>query len=271
MSFTVKDFHDLIRLLEERPEWRSELRRFLLPDEMLEVPRLVRELAEAQRRTEERLEGLAARVEQLAEAQRRTEERVEQLAEAQRRTEERVEQLAEAQRRTEAGVEELRAAHVRMEGALERLTAQVRLLTNETAQLKGSDLERRYRERAPAYFARLMRRIHALSSEEIAALVDDAEERGELSEAERDELFDVDVVVRGLSRDDGAEAYLAVEVSGGVGRYDVERALRRAELLQRLTGTRTIPVVAGQAITDEGERLARQLRVKQVLDGRVSG
>jgi hypothetical protein len=257
MSFTVKDFHDLIRLLEERPEWRSELRRFLLPDEMLEVPRLVRELAEAQRRTEERLEGLAARVEQLAEAQRRTEERVEQLA--------------EAQRRTEAGVEELRAAHVRMEGALERLTAQVRLLTNETAQLKGSDLERRYRERAPAYFARLMRRIHALSSEEIAALVDDAEERGELSEAERDELFDVDVVVRGLSRDDGAEAYLAVEVSGGVGRYDVERALRRAELLQRLTGTRTIPVVAGQAITDEGERLARQLRVKQVLDGRVSG
>ncbi|QOJ79016.1 hypothetical protein IG193_00680 [Infirmifilum lucidum] len=70
----------------------------------------VGELAEAQKRTEERLEvltarldSLAKRVEELAEAQRRTEERlealarrVEELAEAQRRTEERLEKLVEA-------------------------------------------------------------------------------------------------------------------------------------------------------------------------------
>jgi hypothetical protein len=72
-----------------------------------ELRRIVEELAEAQRRTEER-------VGELAKAQRRTEERVGELAEAQRRTEERVgslelavERLAEAQRRTEQAVARL--------------------------------------------------------------------------------------------------------------------------------------------------------------------
>ncbi|MCX8026928.1 MAG: hypothetical protein N3A62_03585, partial [Thermodesulfovibrionales bacterium] len=40
-------------------------------------------------------------VKELAEAQKRTEQRVEELAEAQKRTEQRVEELAEAQKRTE--------------------------------------------------------------------------------------------------------------------------------------------------------------------------
>ncbi len=61
---------------------------------------VVRELAEAQKRTE-------MRVEELAEAQRRTEMRIEELAEAQRRTEMRIEELAEAQRRTELSVKAL--------------------------------------------------------------------------------------------------------------------------------------------------------------------
>ncbi|MCX8069081.1 MAG: hypothetical protein N2738_01105, partial [Thermodesulfovibrionales bacterium] len=40
-------------------------------------------------------------VKELAEAQKRTEQRVEELAEAQKRTEKKVEELAEAQKRTE--------------------------------------------------------------------------------------------------------------------------------------------------------------------------
>jgi len=65
------------------------------------------ELAEAQKRTELRLEKLTVHVEELAEAQKRTELRVEELAEAQKRTElrlekltVRVEELAEVQKKT---------------------------------------------------------------------------------------------------------------------------------------------------------------------------
>lgn len=61
MSFTVRDYYDLLQLLAEHPEWREQLRRALLSDDFLALPQIVRELAEAQKRTEERLEALARR------------------------------------------------------------------------------------------------------------------------------------------------------------------------------------------------------------------
>ncbi|GIV20116.1 MAG: hypothetical protein KatS3mg023_1867 [Armatimonadota bacterium] len=35
MAFGVSDFHDLVSLLEQHPEWRRELRLLLLSDELL--------------------------------------------------------------------------------------------------------------------------------------------------------------------------------------------------------------------------------------------
>lgn len=69
MSFGASDFHELVSLLEQHPEWRSELRRLLLSDEILTLPDLVRELAEGQKRTDEA-------VRQLIEAQRHTDEQI---------------------------------------------------------------------------------------------------------------------------------------------------------------------------------------------------
>lgn len=135
MPFSVQEFHDLVRLLEQHPEWRAELRRLLLTEEVLALPQVVRELAEAQRRTEQRLEELAA-------AQARTEARVEELAEAQRRTEERIGQL-------EAAVARLAEAQLRTEDRLTRLEA----LHQETmrhlgalANLVGADIEQDARD-----------------------------------------------------------------------------------------------------------------------------
>lgn len=88
-----------------------------------------KELAEAQKRTEERLNSLTIRVEELAQAQKRTEQRVREFAEAQKRTEERlnsltvrVEELAEAQKRTEKRLEELAEAQKRTETSLAKLS-----------------------------------------------------------------------------------------------------------------------------------------------------
>lgn len=59
MPFTVRDFEDLLRLLDANPEWRAELRQRLLGEELLGLPALVQRLAEAQARTERRVEELA--------------------------------------------------------------------------------------------------------------------------------------------------------------------------------------------------------------------
>ncbi len=115
----------LIALLEEIERQREET---VTKNEFNELKEIVRELAEAQKRTEQRVEELAEaqkrteqKVEELAEAQKRTEQKVEELAEAQKRTEQRVEELAEAQKRTEQKVEELAEAQKRTEQRVEEL------------------------------------------------------------------------------------------------------------------------------------------------------
>ena len=212
MAFTVQDFHDLITLVTQHPEWRAELRRLVLTEELLALPQIVHNLAEAQQRTEQ------------------------QIA-----------QLVEAQRRTER---------------------QIVRLQDDVGELKGIVLEQRYRTHAFAYFSRLVRRTHALMEDELLALLEEAVARGSLSEDGMDEIGRADVVVRGQQRDGSGEVYLVVEVSWGVGPGDVERAVRRAALLSQ-TGLQTMPVVAGERITDEAAELARAMRAWQVLDGRV--
>jgi ABC-type transporter Mla subunit MlaD len=77
VAFGVHDFQDLLRLLDERPEWQAELRRRLLTEEMLDMPALLRRLAEAQVRTVEHLASVSERLDRLTE---RVEAIVEQLA-----------------------------------------------------------------------------------------------------------------------------------------------------------------------------------------------
>ena len=101
-------------------------------DDFNELKGIVKELAEAQQRTEQRVEDLAEsqqrteqRVEDLAESQQRTEQRVEDLAEAQQRTEQRVEDLAKAQQRTEQRVEDLAESQQHLVEAQQRTEQRV--------------------------------------------------------------------------------------------------------------------------------------------------
>lgn len=83
MAFTVEDFHDLIHLLAQHPEWRAGLRRHVLSDELVDLPASMQRLTDA-------VTALTARVDALAEAQTRTEttltSRIDALAAAPART-----------------------------------------------------------------------------------------------------------------------------------------------------------------------------------------
>ncbi len=117
----------LLTLFEEVERNREES---VTKREFNELKEIVRDLAEAQLKTEARLDGLTLKIDQLAEAQKCTEQRVEELAAAQKRTEERLEELAEAQKKTEerlnsltVKVEELAEAQKRTEQRVEELAA----------------------------------------------------------------------------------------------------------------------------------------------------
>lgn len=248
MAFTVNDYRDLVRLLEEHPDWQAELRRLLLADDFLRLPAIVRELGEAQQRTE-------ARVEELVQAQQRTEVRVEELAQAQQRTEARLLSLEESVQALVQSVRDLIGAQKPMQ--------------RDISDLKGYALEARYRSHAGAYFGRWLRRARAIDLSDLANIAA-AQDEDALSDTDWDYLQALDVVVCGnIGKGEQArDTLLALEVSWMIDASDVERAQHHAALLQRL-GYAAIGAVGGDAIGSEADKRARDLGVVVVLQGRV--
>ena len=263
MPFTVEEFHDLVRLLEQVPRAAKRTsppcayRPAACPagagGRVAGVHReRFQALAAAQQRTEERLTGLTTAQQHLA-------ERLTGLATAQQHLAESLTALAAAQQRTQDQVTTVSAQ-------LEDLVQVVRTLSTDFGDVKGKSLEWEYRTRVFAYFSRIVRRAHALLSDELMTLLEDAIDRGMLSDEQAEEISLADVIVRGRRRSDGVEVFLVVEVSWGVVPHDVVRAIRRACRSAR-TGTPALPVVAGTWVTPDAADLARTQQVWQVTNG----
>ena len=239
MAFTVHDVRDLTQVLTLHPEWLGEVRRLVLTAELLALPDLVRELAEAQARTEQRLDRLDATMQKLIEAQARTEQRVQELAEAQARTEQTVVELVHGQQR----------------------------MADQLSQLRGRDMERHYRENAGAFWGIWLRSVEAVSPNELRDTLEAC-----LSEGEVQDIMRLDVLVRGRARrfPGTPEVWLAVEVSAVVDKGDVERAQRRAALLRK-AGYRAVPVVAGEAQTEGATGVMQTAPIVLMVDGHTEG
>ena len=276
------DVTTLVEALRADPAQRAVLRDALGLGSA-DVQGALAELAQAQARTELRVEELAQaqartelRVEELAQAQARTELRVEELAQAQARTELRVEELAQAQARTDARLDELSKTVADLSRQVGELTQAVRGLLDVTAgmqdrlaKLDGSDLERRYRERGPAYLLRVARRLRLIDSASLGELAHDAEDAGHLSEREVESLMAADAVFSGQRRDDRQRVHLVVEVSVTVARNDLRRARERADLLARVVEGPILAVAAGDYVPGPVAQAAQDADVWCVARGRV--
>jgi hypothetical protein len=245
MAFTVNDLNDLLRILREQPEWLAEVRRVVLTDELLKLPDLVRELVEAQRRTDERLAEFQQRIErQMAEFQQRIER---QMAEFQQRTDQRFAELAEAQRRTD-----------------ERLAEFQQRTEEQIGELK---LEMDYRAKVGAIFGSRLKKPKVVDAGDMWDVL-----RDRLDEEEIRQIVALDLIVRGrlLPPQGEGELWLAVEVSYVVDQNDVMRAAARAALLRK-AGLPAIPVAAGKRLTQGASALATESRVVLVQDGSLVG
>ena len=202
-------------------------------------------------------------VQELAQAQARTEARLEELAQAQARTEARLEELAQAQARTEARLERLEAIVAELAQAQARTEARVERLEATMGSVKGQVLELTYQKRVWGYFGHLLRRLRLIS---IGELEDALETR--LSREAFEDLLRVDLLLTGQPRHlpEAPPVWLAVEVSSVVDQHDVERALRRAEAL-RQAGYPAVAGVAGEQVTPDARDMAEQYHVLLVQDG----
>jgi len=236
----IQDFHDVIRLLEEHPDWQVELRRVLftkdllaLPEKMVRLTDSLRELVAAHTRTEQQLATLTDRVDSLSLAQTNTEQHVSTLAQ----------QMS----------------------AMTQLTQD---LGGDVGTLKGMGLETRLRLSGSPFFGVMLRKPRVLSRSEITDLLDEAEIRGVLTEGEIREVQLADLIVHGTRRADNTPVYLVAEISWTVDSDDVRRAANRASLLAK-TGTVSLPIVVGERVGGRAAELAQTLKVWQMTDADV--
>jgi hypothetical protein len=276
MPFTVTEFRDLIRILHTQPEWRAELLRVLFPEALVDLPRALEALAEAQRRTEKMLELVTERMERgFAEAaadRKRIWENIERLTE---RMEQGFAEAAADRKRIWEAMQQgfAEAAAQRAEAAADReriweaMQQGFAEAAAERGELKGLTREWFYHYRAASIFGRLLTAGQDATQEVIRQLRA-AQQASRVSAEEYQSVLDADLLWAGELWDTDEELILVLEASWKVHERDVERAAQRAEVLRRI-GLKALPVAAGKEWPQQVEALALRERVVITRDGRV--
>ncbi len=135
------------------------------------------------------------------------------------------------------------------------LKKDMKYLKGEFGRFKGKEFERTIRERYYAYFGRLLRKSKLIPFENLLPVIDDLEEKGVITEKEREELLNVDLVISGEIKRTKKSVVLAAEVSYSLQQDDLERAYERACILSKVLNKEVIPVVVFVEAKEEMEKL----------------
>jgi uncharacterized protein YoxC len=299
MSITIRTVEDLIRVLEEHPEWRERLLAVLLGQQFLQVParldrieavleRLVesheqlwqshRQLLESHQQLWESHRQLQESHQQLWESHQqalarldRLETIVQQLLESHQQLWQSHQQLWESHRQLQESHRQLLESHQMLVAEVRELRQTVEQLVNwmqrldtDVGKLKGKVLELDYLQHAPARFGYYVRRPRVVN---LGHFLDDLREQGhEFSLDEWTQLASLDVLLQAQHPYTRETIFLAIEVSWMLFPDDVERARKRAELL-RAHGINAYAAVAGEGFVPEARDAAVQHKVLMLTDG----
>jgi len=223
----------LIAILEEIEKQREET---VTKKEFNELKEIVKGLAEAQKKTEERLNELAIAQRELSEAQKQTGMRLNELAEAQKKTEMRLNELAEAQKKTEMRLNALAKAQRKIAEGLRDLIGEHKKTRGMLGTLQhtvGYVLEDRAFVSLPA----LLKRDYEI----------------EITEALKREYIEIsprnylEVNIIGKGRKDGQEVWILGECKSRVKIKDIDKFLNNVSQIEKiLPGEKILVVVTYQ-------------------------
>ena len=263
MTTPINTFQDILDAMERDPALLDALRRHILTDDLLELPGQVKALTETVETLAETVKVLSETVAVLtkdvevikADLSSLT-EKVNSLAEKVSSLTDKVSSLTERVDSLTEKVDSLTDSHEEMRIDLDRMGGHL-------SNLMGTD----YESTVARYADRLVRRHLRLISPAVAARArganatlplpvgDQAAEAGRISWDEADDLALSDVIVAALT-EAGVDVFVIAEISMTVQQKDRENATRRADILQRATGTSTIPVTIGISQESPVEALA---------------
>ena len=241
MNTTVHTIEDLIRILDDHPEWTDALRARLLTRELIELP--------------EKFTQFVAEVNRFVEA---TNRRFDTL-------ENRVTSIQEDVGTLKEDVGTLKGDVGTLKGDVGTLKIRVKSIQDDLGPLKGSHArDAALREASIIAEDMGFQRTKTLTQDDLGALLARADTSG-IPTNELRSFRRADLIIEATDPN-GATCYIAVEISFTVNGRDTTRARRNAAFLTKFTGDRSYPAVAGlrqddriHGLIDSGEVFWYQL------------
>ena len=246
---TINNIEDLVRLLDEHPQWLDAVRARVLTRELIDLPQTLAKLATG---TNERFDGLDKRI---GEFEAGTNERFDGLdkrigefeaatnnrfVEVDKRFDTVDQRFVEVDKRFDTVDQRFDNVDQRFD----RVEGSVNALRDDIAPLKGAHV-RNAAVREAGLIAGDMgfTLVRTLSPEQIGTLIE-SQATTDIPESDLRSFHRADLILE-VTDGDGETCYVAVEISFTANGRDTTRAVRNAEFLTRFTGKRSRPAVAG--------------------------
>jgi tetrahydromethanopterin S-methyltransferase subunit G len=254
MTTPIHNFQDILDAMERDPALRDALRSHILTEELIQLPA---QFAEHK-----------AQSAQFVQVTREHNELVDRRLEVIDRRLERVEtNVAGLDRRLERVETAVAGLDRRLEGVestVSNLSGHVATLSGHVGRIVGYD----YEGVILRFIDRLLERETDLVNLSVVGSARNGWEFQHMSQQNRDsvasgtislteslDLEMADAILDGRTPD-GGKRFILAEASITVLTADVETAVRRAEVLRKITGTRTVPAVIGVRITEDARNAA---------------
>ncbi len=250
----IETAQDLIDAIAQHPQFREEVLRHLLTQELLQLPA----------KFEQFQEEFGHFREKFGQFREEVLHRLDVLEGDVSTLKSDVSTLKDDTSTLKTDVSTLKTDVSTLQGDTSTLKSDVSTLKGHVADLRGKDYERsirfRVRERAAHAFTLSSPRI-AFSqndplSRELDSAINRAKSRNEISIREIESLLDTDIIIS-----DDENNHTAVEASLTADERDVTRARERADILSRITGGTAHAIVVAQTIPDEMQEKAATLNV----------
>ena len=230
---TINTIEDLLRLLDENPEWVEALRARLLNQDLLDLPERFSQFVAEMR-------DFRAGVDRFVAEMNDFRAEVNRFVEA---TDRRFDAIEARQARMENDIKEIRQD-------VGELSQDMRVVRRDIAVLRGSHA-RTATLRSATTIARKMglRRTSTLSEDDLWDITDSAD-TSSIHANVLDSFRSADLVMEATNTE-GEVCYIATEISFTVHQIDISRATRNSRLLTRFTGRPAHAAVAGEYVHED--------------------
>ena len=231
---TINNISDLIRVLQEHPEWRQALRGIILDEDLTRLPQQV----------DERFDQVDTQIQQFkAEVDERFDQVDTQIQQFKAEVDQRFDQVDQR--------------FDQMDDRLNHTNGRLDNMTGTNYEIK---VEKNIRSVAPQQMGlRSVRVVHGTLSgmdPNLQHAIEQAADNGTVTWEEASALMAVDLIFEARTRTAGTPAHVTAEISITAGAQDVTRAKDRAQILERVLGTATTPAVVCSRIEEHARGLA---------------